>query len=1010
MASNWFKRVMRWTAKRTAPKRSRRLLQVEALEDRVTPSTRIWDGGGRTNNWSDRFNWVGDAAPAQGDDLLFPANAPQKTNINDFSPGRNVGSILIQGTGYHLQGNQIDLRRSGTVITAGDAGSSNFIELPIFLGSPLSVESRVINVLQSGAQLQLSGVISSGSGASLTLAKEGSGTLVLSAANTYKASTQINRGVVVLRNDSALGDLTGTTVGPLATIQLEGGIRVSESFRLESGNLRSVSNNNVLLGQLNLNGTSIIVVEDPATLRVEGVVFDQTPGSGFRKQGTGLLELTRANSYSGPTRVEGGTLRVGNATALGQTQAGTTVLAGARLVLGGVTSAEPLTLDAEALGAAAKVEAERTSVLSGAIQLAGNAEVSAGANAFLEIRGTISGAGNLTVRSGPSSSVRFTAAVSNTYTGTTTVAAASSLVLDTPDGVNPIPGALVVSNGAVVDPRSRSLVLGAVTINSGTVTMGQSDLTVLGPLTLNGGLLLGEATLFLSGNVIATSTSSAGAATIDMGVVDLRFADRTFTVTDGPAAIDLRITSTAQGSLGLINGGLIKQGSGTLQLGTSNHYSGNTVVNAGTLLVDGAQPQSPVQVNAGATLGGVGTVGLLTVASGGTVSPGGAELGTLTVQSSAFFNPGSTLLSQLGSVGSAASDQLSVNGTVTLNGPTLTLNQFASAVGDTFQVLANDANEAIAGTFQGLAEGSTVSVSGVSTPGPQFRISYRGGTDGNDVVLTHINTPTQAENLRLRPAVIHEGQATVLTGNLTDPDAGDVLVLAVDWGDDSRVETFHPGTDPFRLTHSYRNSGSYTVHLQWRDDHGEGDDQDLTVTVAAAPGVESVVINDGSAQRSKVTRLTVIFSEVVTLAPGAFRLRKDGGGLVGLKVTSFVADGKTVAVLTFRGAGTAGSLADGNYMLTIFANKVYDGTGQALDGDDNGTAGGNHVERFFRLFGDSDGDRDVDQADRDRFFSTLGKRAGQDDFLAFFDFDGDGDVDAKDQRQFLRRLGTVLPA
>ena len=63
------------------------------------------------------------------------------------------------------------------------------------------------------------------------------------------------------------------------------------------------------------------------------------------------------------------------------------------------------------------------------------------------------------------------------------------------------------------------------------------------------------------------------------------------------------------------------------------------------------------------------------------------------------------------------------------------------------------------------------------------------------------------------------------------------------------------------------------------------------------------------------------------------------------------------------------------------------------------------MDAFFRLFGDSDGDRDVDWQDRDLFRSAFGKRAGEAGYLWYFDFDGDGDVDGHDNGQFDRRFG-----
>ena len=63
------------------------------------------------------------------------------------------------------------------------------------------------------------------------------------------------------------------------------------------------------------------------------------------------------------------------------------------------------------------------------------------------------------------------------------------------------------------------------------------------------------------------------------------------------------------------------------------------------------------------------------------------------------------------------------------------------------------------------------------------------------------------------------------------------------------------------------------------------------------------------------------------------------------------------------------------------------------------------MDGFFRLFGDSDGDRDVDGLDRDRFRSAFKTSAGDAGYLWYFDFDGDGDVDGRDNGQFNRRFG-----
>ena len=64
---------------------------------------------------------------------------------------------------------------------------------------------------------------------------------------------------------------------------------------------------------------------------------------------------------------------------------------------------------------------------------------------------------------------------------------------------------------------------------------------------------------------------------------------------------------------------------------------------------------------------------------------------------------------------------------------------------------------------------------------------------------------------------------------------------------------------------------------------------------------------------------------------------------------------QTIARLSFGGALTEfGSLADGLYRLTILSAKVS-GSGQPLDGDANGTAGGDFTLDLHRLYGDMNG-------------------------------------------------------
>jgi hypothetical protein len=144
----------------------------------------------------------------------------------------------------------------------------------------------------------------------------------------------------------------------------------------------------------------------------------------------------------------------------------------------------------------------------------------------------------------------------------------------------------------------------------------------------------------------------------------------------------------------------------------------------------------------------------------------------------------------------------------------------------------------------------------------------------------------------------------------------------------------------------------------------------------------------------------------VTIDAGAFELVRQDNSAVALNVAASVVNGRTVAVFTFTEADlVGGSLAEGNYVLTIRGDHIHDRFGRELDGDGNGVAGGDRSDAFFRLFGDSDGDGDVDGLDRDAFRSAFKSSVGNPDYLWYFDFDGDGNVDGHDNGQFNRRFG-----
>src|SRR6185369_165822 len=120
--------------------------------------------------------------------------------------------------------------------------------------------------------------------------------------------------------------------------------------------------------------------------------------------------------------------------------------------------------------------------------------------------------------------------------------------------------------------------------------------------------------------------------------------------------------------------------------------------------------------------------------------------------------------------GNAATDhdQLNVTGTVSLGNALLTplaFNGFVPAGGQSFVIINNDSTDAISGIFNGLAEGATIP--NFLGSGLNATITYTGGTNNNDVVLTTIvPCPTLTVNdSGDEPDAILDGVCETATGN-----------------------------------------------------------------------------------------------------------------------------------------------------------------------------------------------------------------------------------------------------
>jgi autotransporter-associated beta strand protein len=188
---------------------------------------------------------------------------------------------------------------------------------------------------------------------------------------------------------------------------------------------------------------------------------------------------------------------------------------------------------------------------------------------------------------------------------------------------------------------------------------------------------------------------------------------------------------------------ITKTSAGTVTFEGVNAYTGNTTVNAGTLLVAGSLTGSIVNVTAG-TLGGIGSItNSVTIGDGALdglnlrdaiLSPG-ASIGTLSAGDVIFDDDGVFKL-EINS-GTAQTDRLSSTGTVVLGGIVALdpsdLGSLALGPATTFTFIT--APGGVLGFFEGLPDGTEIAV-GVNT----YTIEY----GANDVSLVTVPEPGTA--------------------------------------------------------------------------------------------------------------------------------------------------------------------------------------------------------------------------------------------------------------------------
>jgi len=259
-------------------------------------------------NLSQNFTGTGSVTQSSGGTLTLGGT------INSYSGGTilnsgtlNINSASAIGTGaFTISGGVID-NASAAAITLSNNNAQNwngdftFIGtqgLNLGTGAVTMNASRIVTV--SGNVLTVGGSIGDG-GSGFSLTKNGAGTLVLSAANTYSGGTTVNAGTLNINTDAALGAAPGSATA--AAIILNGGtLQVANDLSLNS-------NRGIALGNATTTGSGTIDTQS-FVMTYGGVIADNGGNGGLNKSGTGTLILSGANTYSGATIVNAGVLEV----------------------------------------------------------------------------------------------------------------------------------------------------------------------------------------------------------------------------------------------------------------------------------------------------------------------------------------------------------------------------------------------------------------------------------------------------------------------------------------------------------------------------------------------------------------------------------------------------------------------------------------------------------------------------------------------------------------------------
>jgi autotransporter-associated beta strand protein len=551
-------------------------------------ATETWTGA--TDTWNTAGNWSGtNLPPISGDSLIFGAAGAGGTTLNNdlTSAAFNVAGITFNSaaSAYTIGGNDFTL--------TGGITNSSTTKAQIINNAMAFTTARTITTSNAAAGITLGGVLS-GTGGSLVITGPGAVT-ISNASNSFNNGVTIgngtgsgNTGILRAAASGALGSGTVTTTGNASASRLEltSGITLSNAISLggvastTTSGIQNISGSNTLSGTIDLQSGGVehqiqsdaglltlgtatataitttttsarnVTLQGAGDGAVVGNIIDGTNGGTraitVKKAGAGTWTLSGANTYTGGTTINLGTILLGNNSALGS---GTVLLGsggigndsalltnGAFAITGGKITAN--------FGGGGRVLGGNTATVS---SFANNIDVNTGAFQVSQIAGgnlTLSGTINGTF--GANGLMTFTNQGSVNVTGNITNTVAGLQVTQSGPGTTTFSGTNTYS--------------GATNVNAGTLAVNGNQIAATGAVTVSnsGTRLIGTGTLGASTTTINSGAiHSAGGAVANLDKVGLQTFDQTLAATSdltyGASSIfewDLNANSNLSGARG----------------------------------------------------------------------------------------------------------------------------------------------------------------------------------------------------------------------------------------------------------------------------------------------------------------------------------------------------------------------------------------------------------------------------------------------------------------------------